>query len=280
MKGIKYSEDMANLQLSPSLQQALLSFEPAWKLKWRYGVQRFSHTGWRALPYIFIVVTAVLALLVLKPWNDMRTAKVTLAEELRVEPDLLPTPQAQPPQPPEPAQPPPPTQNLASATSETPVVPPAASAKPGTSSATALASTRTPAPVQPAAVTKVVRAELPEESSAPTAAPMNARGFLMRGEFEVSDFENSWPVIREKVISLGGKAAGSVELGWLRRKDQAYFHFSLPESNYNEFELFMGTFGPVRFVKERHPRVMPEGQIRIILTVKDNLTNESPAEAP
>lgn len=107
------------------------------------------------------------------------------------------------------------------------------------------------------------------------------RGFLYRAEINVNDFMNSWPSIRDKIVALGGKVAGNVELGWLRRPNEAYFHFSLPESNLNELEIFLGTFSPVRFSKERHPRVMPEGQIRIIMTVKDGMTHhEAPPEAP
>lgn len=74
--------------------------------------------------------------------------------------------------------------------------------------------------------------------------------------------------------------AGGKELGWLRRKDEAYFHFSLPESNRAELELFLNTFGTVQFSDEHHPRVMPKGQIRIILTVKDGSTDEGPSETP
>ncbi len=102
----------------------------------------------------------------------------------------------------------------------------------------------------------------------------------MRGEIRVEDFANTWPMIREKIVALGGKVAGNVEMGWLRRPDQSYFHFTLPESNYAELELFLGTFGQVQFVKEKHPRVMPEGQIRIILTVKDNISNEGTPKTP
>lgn len=111
--------------------------------------------------------------------------------------------------------------------------------------------------------------------------PGSGKGSILRGSIEVDAFDSAWPAIRDKIITLGGKAAGNVELGWLRRPDESYFHFTLPESNQSELETFLKTFGPVRISKERHPRVMPEGQIRIILTVKDGGPHESDeAEAP
>ncbi|MBX3020342.1 MAG: hypothetical protein KF799_01590 [Bdellovibrionales bacterium] len=110
--------------------------------------------------------------------------------------------------------------------------------------------------------------------------PGSGKGAILRGQIEVDSFDSTWPAVRDKIVSLGGRAAGNVELGWLRRSDESYFHFSLPESNYTELQSFLKTFGPVRISKERHPRVMPEGQIRIILTVKDGGKHEAEAEAP
>src|SRR5690606_34510035 len=95
-------------------------------------------------------------------------------------------------------------------------------------------------------------------------------GSLTRGELDVRDFEVDWPLIRDKIVALGGKVAGNVRLGWLGRRGESYFHISLPESNFKELEQYLETFGPVRFSNERHPRVMPQGQIRIILSVKDS----------
>ncbi len=100
------------------------------------------------------------------------------------------------------------------------------------------------------------------------------QGALWRANISVVNFSATWPLIRDKIVELGGHVAGSVELGWLRRPNQSYFHFSLPESNQEALREFLSTFGPVRFSKQIHPRVMPEGKIRIILTVKDDLSNE------
>ncbi|NJL23812.1 MAG: hypothetical protein HC902_00590 [Calothrix sp. SM1_5_4] len=102
----------------------------------------------------------------------------------------------------------------------------------------------TPTPAELAAKEREAKADSrtkPEVAASPAAT---ARGFLMRGDLDVSDFDNTWPLIRDKIIALGGKAAGNVELGWLRREDQSYFHFSLPESNYSELELFLGPLVP------------------------------------
>ena len=129
-------------------------------------------------------------------------------------------------------------------------------------------SALTPPPMAPEpAPTPLVEPQVQKPEQREEVAP--TQGFLTRGDMEVSDFENAWPQIRDKIKALDGHPAGNVELGWLRRTGESYFHFSLPESNRAELELFLKTFGPVRFSTEKHPRVMPEGQIRIILTVKD-----------
>ena len=123
----------------------------------------------------------------------------------------------------------------------------------------------------------------PQEEQTTASATNDAamgRGWLHRADITVNDFHNSWPAIRDKIEALGGKVAGNVELGWLRKPDESYFHFALPESNQKELEVFLSTFGPVRFSKERHPRIMPEKQIRIILTVKDGMANEGAAGSP
>ncbi|MNL61807.1 hypothetical protein D3C87_1857750 [compost metagenome] len=48
-----------------------------------------------------------------------------------------------------------------------------------------------------------------------------------------------------------------------------YFHFTLPEAKYAELEAFLATYGKARIGKEKHPRVMPDGIIRLILTVDE-----------
>ena len=155
--------------------------------------------------------------------------------------------------------------------------------------------------VEPRSLEKVLPQTPPVETRAPTAVPSEptaasphaspvnkpanaAAGSttLRRAEVRVADFAKSWPLIRDKILALEGKAAGNVDLGWLRRRDESYFHFEVPEAHFDEFERFLGTFGPVQIRREKSSRMMPPGQIRIILLVKDGGTNEgkAPTETP
>lgn len=94
------------------------------------------------------------------------------------------------------------------------------------------------------------------------------KGFVYRGTMKIDDLDERTPLIAQQIIDLGGKKAGEVELGWKKDNKGSYYHFSMPESNYEKFLEYLHGFGPVRFSKDSHPRVMPPGQIRIILWVE------------
>ena len=263
-RGNAFAKAAAGTRVSPALREALLNFEPPWQKQLRIWTLWSSTRGWQMLPYIVLILTIGAGTVVFKPWQKTETPDVLLAEQLRTEPDMVAPPSG--------------------GEQPTPLPQPAPAMTPPV-----IAANPQPTPVNPApqsaptpAVPSVVKSPSVREDTSDdkVAAPVTARGFIMRATMGVSDFGNTWPMIREKIIALGGKVAGNVELGWLRRPDQSYFHFTIPESNYPELELFLGTFGPVQFTKERHPRVMPEGQIRIILTVKDVITDESPPQTP
>jgi len=266
-RGLAYAQKASGARVSPAMREALLSFEPQWQKQLRVWTLWSSQRGWRMLPYIFVVLTLALGLFVTKPWEKIESTDILLAEQLKAEPDMIAPPTGDQP------------------VSEVPLAPPLIAASPQPSPLTPAPSVSVTPPMP--SVVKVASAP-PAKTRAPEVredtaddkapAPGASRGFIMRGEIDVPDFSNTWPMIRDKIVAMGGKVAGSVEMGWLRRADQSYFHFTLSESNYAELELFLGTFGPVRFSKERHPRVMPDGQIRIILTVKDAMTDESPQE--
>lgn len=296
-KGLRYTLTAAQVRISPALHHALENFEPQWQKQLRAWTLSSTQKGWRMLPYIFGVLVIGVGLLVTKPWVQKASEDVMLAEHLRKEPDMMPD---QPPAPPAP-----PVETAPQAKAELPAeeaappTPPAA-ASPGylpdvmeTVARVWLPAVRT---FKPDIAVRPVESQTPPasatendkkmEAAAVESAPKDTeeamgRGFLHRATMDVQDFQNSWPAIRDKIVALGGKVAGNVELGWLRKPTEAYFHFTLPESNMNELEIFLGTFSPVQFSKDRHPRVMPEGQIRIIMSVKDGMTqNESPSETP
>lgn len=271
-KGLRYTEKARAVAISPKLIEALENFEPHWKKRLRAWTLWSSARGWRLLPYIVSALAVILGLVVMKPWVQKVDQDVLLAEQLKIEPEA------------EPARPKAASREAAPENAATPNI--AAAPNVGAAPSTAAPNVGAPptAPVtSPTPLPAAAPAVRPTESTPQKADETEAmgRGALYRAEMSVEDFNNSWPAIRDKIVALGGKAAGNVELGWLRKSTESYFHFSLPESNLNELEIFLATFSPVRFSKERHPRVMPEGQIRIIMSVKDGMTqNEAPAETP
>jgi hypothetical protein len=117
-----------------------------------------------------------------------------------------------------------------------------------------------------------------EEDEKPAALREGAKGELYRWFLDAGDFENVTDEIRQKIIALHGEKARKVELGWHSKDDESYFHFTLPESNRDELIKYIKTFGPVRMLKEKHPVVMPQGKIRIILILKEN--QDAPVAAP
>jgi hypothetical protein len=306
-KGMGYASDVASIEVSASLRQGLMQFEPAWKKRLRALSIWSSQRGWRMLPYVFVAGSIGLGVYITKPWqqSDLQHREIIMAEQVRTEPKLdrpVSSPQveaatknltgpntpslivqngvmAPPPAPPKP-------EKVAVAESET-----ESEAETGNLKPVPVAVAKPPPePVPPAKPNLGMTKDLSGEFSLSKAQEASeddekqeigtGKGTLVRAMITVNTFDAAWPSIRDKVISLDGKAAGNVELGWLRRPNESYFHFSLPESNYADLESFLKTFGPVRISRERHPRVMPQGQIRIILTVKDGGKNEGEAEAP
>lgn len=125
----------------------------------------------------------------------------------------------------------------------------------------------------------LVLATAPKETSTTVVPSQPRQAKATRGElyrvYMISDKVNDLtPEFVAKITSLGGAKAGEVQLGW-RRKQGSYFHFSLPESKYDELKGFLQTFGPVRIVKEAHPRIMPAGQIRLILWLEEISTDKN-----
>lgn len=108
------------------------------------------------------------------------------------------------------------------------------------------------------------------EASAEVAANRKSgEGAIYRGSVDVTNLDMVGPKIAEKVVELGGRKAGEVDLGWQKTPGQAYFHFTLPEAKYEELLKFLGTYGPPKIKKEKHPRVMPDGIIRLIVTIDE-----------
>ena len=111
-------------------------------------------------------------------------------------------------------------------------------------------------------------AQVDEQEEAPPKPEKAPKGFVYRAFMASGQIDESTTGAKDLILSLGGERAGQVDLGW-RKNSGTYFHFSIPESNYETLLEGLRTFSPVRIYKDPHWRVMPEGQIRLILFIED-----------
>jgi outer membrane biosynthesis protein TonB len=128
-------------------------------------------------------------------------------------------------------------------------------------------------PVKAAAAVAVAKEEAKTSDDEKTQTADDAKpqsgGFLYRGSIAITNIEMVGPKIKDKIMELGGRKAGDVELGWQKMPSSQYFHFTIPEAKYPELLTFLGEYGKVRIGKEKHPRVMPDGIVRLIITVDE-----------
>lgn len=111
----------------------------------------------------------------------------------------------------------------------------------------------------------VVTAKITPTASAPVKL-VQVTG-VYRGQITVTDFEQVAAIIRDRVIAIGGKKAGEVELGWIKNKNISYFHFIYPAEKREELVAFIQQYGKLSYKFEPHPRVLPIGQGRFIIEV-------------
>jgi hypothetical protein len=117
--------------------------------------------------------------------------------------------------------------------------------------------------------TIVVANKQVQPAPAASAVDPSERGFVYRMSMSTSKVDAITPEVRAKIEALGGKKAGEVELGWKRRSG-SYFHFAMPEADYDTLVEYLRAQSPVRIQKAPHRRIMPAGQIRIILWLEYN----------
>ncbi len=125
----------------------------------------------------------------------------------------------------------------------------------------AVTSTPTPTPTPtetPTQVAVVVKIEKPAE------------GGLYRGVLFVTKLAETNELIKKKMLDLGAIKAGEVELGWMKSIDMAYYHLLVPEENKPQLEAFLKKTGRLVLKFEKHPRLIPAGQKRFIIEVKQN----------
>jgi hypothetical protein len=110
--------------------------------------------------------------------------------------------------------------------------------------------------------------EQTQDHIARKASPSKSEeGALYRGTLKINSLDASDEMIREKIYTLGGKKAGEVELGWRKSAKLSYYHFTIPEENFLELEANLKKYGKYELNKEKHSRLMPQGQRRVILSV-------------
>lgn len=226
----------------PSLAQQIVSFE-----------QRLAPKFWKALPLAILSMAVIFAVVLFKPWklvkfNEVEVAKVHLNDdEVRMEAAL--------------------------ALSEKDIE--------GVMKAqTAEENEAAEEEVEESGVQMVDATNQKKEPISSRKEPKEEDppkvGELYRGFMTVDNLQVVTKDTVDKIVELGGRKAGQVQLGWERDEEERYFHFSLPEKNKQVLLDFLSNFGQVRLSSQEHPLVMPEGKIRIILVVKQNPEVQNP----
>ena len=113
---------------------------------------------------------------------------------------------------------------------------------------------------------KPVVAEKPEAKS----VALKEEGGLFRGTLVVKDLKGSNEKLIAKMVAMGAKKAGEVELGWLKSNNLAYYHFIISDQNIPETKAYLTELGVLKIRFESHPRLIPGGNKRFIIEVKGN----------
>lgn len=113
-------------------------------------------------------------------------------------------------------------------------------------------------------------AAVDKTSEAMDVAKPQSGGFLYRGGISITNIEMVGPKVTEKILEFGGRKAGDVELGWKKTEKSMYYHFTIPEAKYQDLITYLSAYGKLKISKEKHPRVMPDGIIRLIVTVDES----------
>lgn len=112
------------------------------------------------------------------------------------------------------------------------------------------------------------------EASSVVEKNQRTSGFIYRGQFNITNVAMIAPKIKEKIDEMGGRKAGEVEIGWLKSPNVYYFHLTIPEAKLAELQAMLKEYSPNQLKKEVHPRVMPDGIIRLLFTLEEKQQNE------
>ncbi|MEZ4870794.1 MAG: hypothetical protein R2827_00840 [Bdellovibrionales bacterium] len=102
-----------------------------------------------------------------------------------------------------------------------------------------------------------------KEVKEPTGNP-----FVYRGNIRASKLDEATQDLVNTIKQLGGRKGGKVEIGW-RKPNASYFHFIVNEEHLGQIRKAFGKYGEFELTKTPHRRMMPAGEIRFIIEVKD-----------
>lgn len=122
-----------------------------------------------------------------------------------------------------------------------------------------------------------IKEPLAKKSTPSLLKASSLEGFVYKAFMRLENATTVTPKIVKTIRDLKGEKAGRVKLGWIKKKG-IYFHFSLPQENYDLLLEKLKTYGSVLIQKEAHKRIMPKGKVRMILWIEKDLDNLSKKE--
>jgi hypothetical protein len=114
-------------------------------------------------------------------------------------------------------------------------------------------------------------AQVLKTSNSSKVLDVKKQGFVFRGSIKIVNAEAGAVKIKQKIVELGGRKAGEVELGWKRNQGDYYFHFTIPESKVSEVQEYIKTLGELQLSRDPHPRIMADGIVRMIFTAEESV---------
>ncbi len=240
--GLKYFDQMFEVKISSALKDEI------------QGRKSYLHLIRRSLslsqwpPVVkwtleaFVIILVVVLLTVLVPWNQIREfalqesqTELILAEVLKKTKEVVPS---------------------------TPAERVADTSKFDDEAVTA---PEVPKPTKPAVAPVKAEATVIAKTE-----EVKKQGFVYRGTAKIVNAEVGSVKLKDKIVELGGRKAGEVELGWKRNQGDYYFHFTIPESKLAELEEYLKSVGEIQLSRDQHPRIMPNGIVRFIFTTEES----------
>jgi hypothetical protein len=123
-------------------------------------------------------------------------------------------------------------------------------------------------PTPPPVVEQTAKPPAVTSKPAP-AVPAAGVGYIYRGVFKITNAAAISPKVTDKIQELGGRKAGAVDLGWQKTENAYYYHFTIPEAKLAELEAYLAEYSSTKISRESHPRVMPDGIVRLIIQVEE-----------